>query len=211
MSRRNIVAAWLILSLAACSAGSADLAIYGDSTAIASRIPLSQKAWNLAPRLDRSRWFNILAADVVKPRRVYNAGAEGQDIAKLRDRLSRENRAHRQTTTIIYDRINSTETPTSYVETLSEVIALLETDEYLIVPQVPDADDAGPTRALEMAHVDDLVRQRWPRHTFTLAERGELIASLRSSSTRADAIHRNAKGQANEAHYIGRWLAQKGW
>jgi hypothetical protein len=85
---------------------------------------------------------------------------------------------------------------------------LVQTDDWLILPQVPCADGSDtPDRLARMAMIDDQVRRRWPDHTFTAAQAAAFVAELGDPATRYDGLHRNARGQAVEARHIGRWIA----
>ncbi|MGR4865231.1 hypothetical protein [Caulobacter sp. LARHSG274] len=194
--------------LQACAPEVSRLVVHGDSTAIASRIPLIEKVWNIAPRLDKSRWFNIISSR--SGMRVYNDGEPGQSMVSMRDRLAKDV-AHRQVTTIFYDRRNTGERPEDYVKTLAGAISLLSTDKFLIVPQVPDPKDRTSEEYFAMCRIDKLVSQRWPANTFNEVERRAFVTALDEPRTRIDGLHRNALGQKIEAEAIGRWLAHKRW
>lgn len=185
------------------------IAVYGDSTAIASRIPLHQKPLSLFPSMDRARWWNRLRADYVPNRFVFNAGRKGAGIAAMRERLEADAN-HRDWTTIIYDRSNG-EPPADYLAELRRAVALLETDQFLIMPQVPSASD-DPARIREMSQINTAIRTAWPNNTFDATDEAHFLYALVDPSTReADTIHRNPKGWAIEARFISGWLAAKGW
>ena len=201
--------AGLLLMLAACSQEQGSpIVVYGDSTAIASRIPLSEKFWNVAPSWDRQRWFNLLG------RPVTNNGKAGALISRVTERITADP-SQRGTTTIIYDLVNVEEDAAGYVAELARAVSRLETDEFLIIPQVPDAysEDRGqnmPSRRTRPV-IDRMVAARWPMHTFSPAERQAFYAELADPATRYDGIHRNTRGQQIEAAHIKRWLDARGW
>lgn len=209
MLTSKTILAGLLLVLAACSQEQdTPIVVYGDSTAIASRIPWSEKLWNIAPSWDRQRWFNMLG------RPVTNNGKAGALISRVTERITADP-SKRGTTTIIYDLVNVEEDPAGYVAELARAVSRLETDEFLIIPQVPDAYavDRGqnmPSRRMRPL-IDRAVAARWPAHTFTPIERQAFFAQLADPTTRYDGIHRNARGQQIEAAHIKRWLDARGW
>ena len=199
----------LCLMLALTGCGEPTIAVHGDSTALASRSGLA-KAYNFAPSWDGYRWWVILGKDM--GRRIFNDGLGGQSIATMRDKMVADD-AHRSITTIIYDRKNTDEDPATYVEVLADGIATLNTNEFLIIPQVPRAgNDPDPEAELqEMAEIDATVAEKWPGNTFSQAERTDFINALAEANTRLDGLHRNERGQAFEAKFIGDWLQARGW
>lgn len=195
--------------LAACS--EPQIAVHGDSTAIGSRDGLA-KIWNLAPSWDDKRWWTILGNSYDPNREVFNDGVGGQSIVTLRDKMVSD-LAHRSLPTIIYDRRNTGETADAYMTNLTAAIATLETDRFLIMPQVPQS--AGKPESVEqigaMVEIDAAVLAKWPNNTFSPEERALFFAALQPDDTRADGLHRNEKGQAIEAEFIGRWLHERNW
>ncbi len=113
-------------------------------------------------------------------------------------------REHRKITTIIYDRRNDDEDAQAYVADLSAAIATLQTDHFLIMPQVPQS--AGkpetPDQIAAMAAIDEAVLSKWPNNTFSPGDRAQFLGELSADDTRFDGLHRNEKGQAIEARWI---------
>ena len=62
-----------------------------------------------------------------------------------------------------------------------------------------------------MGEIDRRVLARWPDNTFNAAERAAFDKALSDPATRADTLHRNAKGQAIEMRFIKAWLDARGW
>ncbi len=180
------------------------IAIHGDSTAIASRIPYSEKIWNTVPLRDPTRWFNKLG------RKIHNDGVAGQSILELRDKMLADTE-HRANTTIIYDRMNDGETPAMYVDALEKSVATLQTKCVLILPQIPNhRERLDVDSRFVMPLIDAEVRRRFPANTLNEQEQRSLVRELSDPATRADDIHRNAAGQAIEARHIAAWLKRTG-
>lgn len=195
--------------LAGCS--QPDLAVHGDSTAIASREGFA-KVWNFAPSLDGKRWWNIVAGETTPSRSVLNTGVGGQSIVTMRDKMLSDER-HRSLTTVIYDRRNEGEDAAAYVAALAEAIASLRTEKFLILPQVAGSRSYTETaEQLEaMPAIDAAVSARWPDNTFSAEQRAAFLVALSGDDTRYDNLHRNAKGQKIEAEFIGGWLRSRNW
>ncbi|MFC5346250.1 hypothetical protein ACETK8_15700 [Brevundimonas staleyi] len=192
----------LIAVLSACSSPDEGIAIRGDSTALASGAGL-RKAFNFAPSLDGERWWNCFRGDAF----AYNDGEGGQSIAAMRDKMVADQQ-HRDWPTIIYDRRNGGETAEDYVAALADAVATLETDDFLILPQVPFAE--GKEDADYQAVMDEIdaeVARRWPSNTFDAATRTAFVAALSPASTRLDGLHRNAEGGRIECRFIKEWTA----
>ena len=207
---KTIFAAALVLAISPSAAMALPpIAVHGDSFAIGSRIPLLERAWNLFPSLDRTRWWNILSRSYSPARPVFNDGVGGQTIFALRDKMQKD-QLHRDDTTIIYDRRNSGETAAGYVAALEAGLATLHTRHFLILPQVPFFNKSEPDLPI-MRDIDRRVLAKWPDNTFNAVERAAFDRALADPTTRADTLHRNAKGQAIEAHFIKAWLDARGW
>jgi hypothetical protein len=208
---KNLVSVALMF-LASCSQGNGPpLVVHGDSTAIASRIPKLEKFWNVYPPMDRERWWNILASSYTPHRPIYNDGVRGQSVAAMRDRIVAY-KADANATTIIYDRLNGDEeTFRSYTNALAEAISALHTTHFLIVPQVMNAEKADKVGNIIMPEINEWVQRRYPNNTFSVSYRNSFLMELSLPNTRADGLHRNAKGQAIEARYIKYWLDRHGW
>lgn len=194
-----------LVTLSACSRP--EMAVRGDSTAIASRGGFS-KVFDVVPSLDGRRWWNIVRCSRPGHVVVFNDGVGGQDIDTLRAKMEAD-KAHQTVPTIIYDRRNKGETADHYEAQLAAAIATLNTDRFLIMPQVPGSRGFAEPNAdqLEtMATIDRRVRTRWPNNTFSEAEAAALIAVLEPDSTRIDGLHRNTEGQAIEAGFITAWI-----
>jgi hypothetical protein len=185
------------------------IAIHGDSTAIASRIPLMEKFWNLVPQLDGERWWNILARSYSPARPVFDDGVGGQSITAMRDKMEADH-VHRRDLTIIYDFRNPGETPAYYIATLAQAVATLQTTHFLIMPQNEWVGKPDPDLPF-LREIDRRVQMRWPANTFSAAETVAFRTALADPSTRVDGFHRNAKGQKIEARYIKVWLDARGW
>lgn len=140
---------------------------------------------------------------------VFNDGVGGQTIFALRDKMQK-NSGHRSDTTIIYDRRNSGETAVDYIAALDAGLATLRTRHFLILPQVPFFNKSEPDLPI-MREIDRRVLARWPGNTFNTAERAAFDKALSDPTTRADTLHRNAKGQAIEMRFIKAWLDARGW
>ncbi len=199
-----------VLALFLVSCGGEDtLAIRGDSTAIASRNGIA-KVYNLLPSWDGKRWWVIVSSEL--GRKPFNDGVGGQDMHTMRAKMEADHE-HRKITTIIYDRRNDDEDAQAYVADLSAAVATLQTDHFLIMPQVPQS--AGkpetPDQIAAMAEIDRQVLARWPNNTFSPAERQAFLAELSADDTRFDGLHRNEKGQQIEARWIGGWIKKRGW
>lgn len=186
------------------------IAVHGDSTAIASRIPLLEKYWNLFPQWDAERWWTQLSESYRPPRPVFNDGVGGQNIVVMRQKMERDS-LHRRDTTIIYDRWNDGKDADHYVGNLAAALATLQTNHFLILPQVPRADRESPQDLAVLKKIDSLVAARWPHNSFSGPERARLLAALAPPDTRVDGLHRNRKGQAIEARSIKAWLDARGW
>ncbi len=185
------------------------IAVHGDSFAIGSRIPAMERFWNLVPSLDSTRWWNRLSRSYQPARPVFNDGVGGQTIFALRDKMQRDP-DHRSDTTIIYDRRNDGETASDYVAALAAGLGTLRTRHFLILPQVPFFNKSEPDLPI-MREIDRRVLARWPDNTFNAAERAAFDHALSDPATRADTLHRNAKGQAIEMGFIKAWLDARGW
>ncbi len=207
--RKTLIVVASVALLAGCS--QPDLAVHGDSTAIASRDGLA-KAWNIAPSFDGKRWWNIVSKSFTPSRPVLNTGVGGQSIFTMRDKMVAD-KEHRSITTVIYDRRNDGEDAATYVATLAEAVGTLETDRFLFLPQV--ARSKGFAEAADQAEampaIDEAVAARWPNNTFSAAERAAFVAALSDDDTRYDGLHRNARGQQIEAEHIGGWLRARSW
>lgn len=208
MQRKLIVATATLLLLVACGVEET-IAIRGDSTAIASRSGIA-KVFNLMPSWDWKRWWVVVSSDL--GRKPFNDGVGGQDIRTMRAKMEAD-QSHRKVTTVIYDRRNDGEDAVSYVSELSAAVATLQTDQFLIMPQVPKSSGFRETedQTAAMAEIDRRVLEMWPSNTLSLAERKAFLAELETDETRLDGLHRNETGQAIEARYIGGWLKQRGW
>lgn len=182
------------------------LAVRGDSTAIASRSGLA-KIWNAYPSWDAHRWWVIVGKSFTPQRAVFNDGVGGQSIQTLRDKMVAD-QDHRGLPTVIYDRRNDGEDAPHYVAALKEAVATLKTRDFLILPQVPRSDGfpEEPDQNEAMVEIDRQVLALWPDNTFSPSERAAFLAELAPDDTRLDGLHRNEKGQAIEAKWIGRWL-----
>lgn len=182
------------------------LAVRGDSTALASRSGLS-KIWNLYPAWDAQRWWVIVGKSFAPQRAVFNDGVGGQSIRTMRDKMLAD-QTHRALPTVIYDRRNDEEDAAQYVAALGEAIATLTTQDFLILPQVPRSASfpEPPDQSAAMAEIDRQVLALWPDNTFPPSQREAFLAELASDDTRLDGLHRNEKGQAIEAKWIGWWL-----
>lgn len=182
------------------------LAVRGDSTAIASRSGLA-KIWNVYPAWDTYRWWVIVGKSFTPRRAVFNDGVGGQSIQTLRDKMVAD-QEHRALPTVIYDRRNDGEDASQYVAALREEVATLQTPDFLILPQVPRS--AGfpepPDQTAAMTEIDRQVFALWPENTFSPSDRDAFLAELATDDTRLDGLHRNEKGQAIEAKWIGNWL-----
>lgn len=145
-------------------------------------------------------------------RKPFNDGVGGQDIRTMREKMQAD-QAHRRVTTVIYDRRNDGEDPALYVSDLRAAVATLETDRFLIMPQVRKSRGVQETddQIAAMDDIDRRVLEVWPSNTFSLDERKAFLAELEADETRFDGLHRNETGQEIEARYIGRWLKQRGW
>jgi len=203
------IALVVALLFSACARSDEEtIVVHGDSTAIGSRIPRTEKVWNLVPSLDSTRWFNQLGRPVV------NDGVKGAFMTHVRDRIVAD-AGHRSATTIIYDQINPEENVKDYLEVLTEAVGTLRTQKFLIMPQVPDSytRDEGFNMASRKMRplVDAEVIKRWPNNTLSSVETIALYRDLGNPETRADGSHRNARGQRIEAKYIRHWLDTKGW
>lgn len=199
--------AWLLTP----SAEGPPIMVHGDSTAIASRIPLSEKWRNLWPAADGSRWWNIVAASYTPRRAVINDGVKGQDLAAALAKLQR--RADPPgSTVIVYDRINDGETLEAYERELLAIAVLERKNRLLVLPQVPDAPatTCGTANVL-YRRLNDFLAQRLSGSTFDPGTRDAFLRALADPATRADGLHRNGRGQAIEALYIRRWLRARSW
>jgi len=205
------LAAAAILLAASAQAASAlsPIAVHGDSFAIGSRIPTMERFWNLFPSLDSTRWWNRLSRSYQPARPVFNDGVGGQTIFALRDKMLKD-LDHRSDTTIIYDRRNAGETAVAYVAALDAGLSTLRTRHFLILPQVPFFNKSDPDLPI-MREIDRRVLALWPDNTFNAAERAAFDKALSDPATRADTLHRNAKGQAIEVGFIKAWLDARGW
>ncbi len=205
---RGILTLGLFIILAGCGAEDS-LAIHGDSTAIASRSGFA-KVFNIAPSWDWRRWWVIVSSDM--DRKPYNDGVGGQNMHTMRVKMEADH-AHTKITTIIYDRRNDDEDAQAYVADLSAAVASLQTDHFLILPQVPQSRGKQETQdqTKAMAEIDRQVLALWPKNTFSPAERQTFLAELSPDDTRFDGLHRNGKGQGIEARFIESWLKQRGW
>lgn len=194
----------LMTSLAGCDEPA--LAVHGDSTAIASRSGLA-KIWNLHPAWDSRRWWVIVGKSFTPQRAVFNDGVGGQNIGSMRDKMLAD-QDHRGLPTVIYDRRNDGEHAAQYVAALKEAVAILKTPDFLILPQVPRSKGFAepPDQSAAMAEIDRQVLALWPDNTFSPADREVFLAELAPDDTRLDGLHRNEKGQAIEAKWIGHWL-----
>jgi hypothetical protein len=213
MRTRILFIAAVIFATAGCGThlrSKRSIAVHGDSTAIASRIPAAEKFWNLIPSLDRERWWNILSQSYNPVRPIFNDGVHGQSMKALRDKMLIDT-SHRDDVTIIYDRRNAGEQADVYVTQLGEAVSTLSSNQFLILPQVNKAKGIQDEDAAVMHDIDDRVLCRWPNNTFTPTQRAAFAAALADPSTRADGLHRNRRGQAIEAKFIRAWLDAKGW
>jgi hypothetical protein len=207
--RRSQLAACLLLPIALTGCDDPALAVRGDSTAIASRDGLA-KIWNLSPAWDSKRWWVIAGKSFLPQRAVFNDGVGGQSIRTMKEKMLADS-AHRALPTVIYDRRNDGEDAAAYVADLREAVATLTTRDFLILPQVPKS--AGFPESAEqsaaMAEIDRMVLDLWPNNTFTPAERQAFLTELQPDETRLDGLHRNEKGQAIEAKWVGAWLHRR--
>ncbi len=204
---RNLSLCAGIIAMAALSGcDEPALAVRGDSTAIASRDGLA-KIWNAYPAWDAHRWWVIVGKTFTPQRAVFNDGVGGQSIQTLRDKMVAD-QDHRGLPSVIYDRRNDGEDATQYVAALKEAIATLKTRDFLILPQVPRSEGfpEPPDQSAAMAEIDRQVLALWPGNTFSPSERAAFLGELAPDDTRLDGLHRNEKGQAIEARWIGHWL-----
>lgn len=185
------------------------IVVHGDSTAVGSRIPLSEKFWNVLPSLDGTRWWVRLGKSYSPTRPVLNDARKGQTIHTMRLRMEAD-RSNSDKVTVIYDRINTEEDLHEYLIDLDAAIRTLTTTKFLIMPQIPSDLDNTDVRST-MAEIDAFASARWPRNTLSTREREKLQADLKSPDTRADGIHRNAHGQKIEFLAVKHWLDEHGW
>jgi hypothetical protein len=204
-----LVALVISLSSPAAAAGTGPIAVHGDSTAIASRIPLIEKFWNLVPQLDGWRWWNILARSYSPARPIFDDGVGGQTITEMRDKMLADHQ-HRRDLTIIYDFRNPGETPTDYLTALAQAVGTLQTTHFLILPQSEWAGRADLDQP-NLREINRRVLARWPANTFSATETVTFRAALAAPSTRVDGFHRNAQGQKIEARFIKAWIDARGW
>jgi len=185
-----------LASIPASATSNTPIAVHGDSTAIGSRISGIARFFNLFPGLDSQRWWNRLAKSYVPPRAVFNDGVGGQTITAMRDKMERDAR-HRRDLTIIYDRRNPGETADFYMASLNTALATLQTDRFLVLPQVRWAtmkDEDLPV----VQEINRRLLAKWPHNTFNGSEAAAFAKALSDPSTRIDGFHRNAKGQEIE-------------
>lgn len=144
-------------------------------------------------------------------REVRNAGKDRQGVEAMAQSAT-DDAEHHAWIAIFYDRRNAGETPDDWIAAVSAAIAARGTDRFLIMPQVPVSGgrEDGITLPV-LLEINERIRATWPENSFDAATEAEFLAILDSDANRADRIHRNDAGQAIEAEFIGRWLAQKGW
>lgn len=190
------------LALCACSPPDDGYAIRGDSTALASGEGW-RKVYNLAPSLDDERWWNCFRGNNF----AFNDGVGGQSIYALRDKMLSDVE-HRDWPTIIYDRRNEGETTDAYVAALAAAVSTLETDDFLIMPQIPFAENReGAEYLAVLSAIDAEVTRRWPDNTFDAPTRTAFLVALSSDSTRLDGLHRNAAGARIECRFVKEWTS----
>lgn len=185
------------------------IAVHGDSTALATRDGLA-KMFKLAPRLDRRRWHSGLSARLASHPVIRNTGVNSSSIIQVIDRMRVS--GDLRCPTILFDRMNDEENADDYLAELERAVALIESDDWLIVPQVPKAaGQENPALLAHMMRINEGVRERWPAHTFSREATDAFIAALSPADTRYDGLHRNTRGQRIEAAFISAWIKRKGW
>lgn len=207
--RSAIVFKLLLASALASATSNGPIAIHGDSTALGSRTSGVARLWNMVPALDSERWWNKLSRSYSPHRIIFNDGVGGQPMAVMRDKMQSD-KGHRQDLVIIYDRLNDDETADAYIAALSAAVATLQTNHFLILPQVSWAtikDDKLQT----LQDLNRRIPAKWPRNTFSATEAAGFAKALSDPSTRSDGLHRNLKGQTIEARYIKTWIDARGW
>jgi len=208
----RVAALSILMALGGCSSrstGQNKLAIHGDSTALGSGEGLA-KIYNFFPSYDENRWW-VRLAGAHKPRlTTFNAGRGGQDSSMLRNEMIAD-RAHRDWPTIIYDRVNDGESAEAYVANLRAAVAQLETDKFLILPQIRRAEGEEPPLEQIMVDIDRQISALWPDNTLPELEANNLRHALSSDETRLDGLHRNARGQHAEFRHIKQYTDSKGW
>jgi len=176
------------------------LAVYGDSTAAGagnSSIP--------------TQWYSLLYTGYTPDRIAYRNATGGQGIADMATGVIADE-IHRDWLTIFYDRKNTGETADLWLEQIAIAVTHLQTNRFLIMPQVAYADGAeDANNQLILDEINTRIRATYPNNTFNAAEETAFLSDLSSSTTRSDGLHRNDVGQAIEANTIRAWLDNKGW
>jgi hypothetical protein len=158
------------------------------------------------------KWAAITAGGAVTTWTLSNAGVSGQSIADMVTGMQADT-THRRWFTAIVDKINVGETEVGYMASLAQAVSLIPSGRFYIHPQIPKTDgteDSGAARDLLNAVNADIIAT-YPNNTLSSADQAALIAALADSTTRADGLHRNDKGQAIEAMFISSWLTRRGW
>jgi len=175
-------------------------AVYGDSTAAAAGSSSSA-----------TQWYSLLYTGYTPNRIAYRNATGGQGIADMAaDVIADE--AHSDWLHIFYDRKNTGETADLWLAQIALAVTNLQTNRFLIMPQVPFADGAeDATNQLILDEINTRIRATYPNNTFTVAQETAFLSNLSSGTTRSDGLHRNDVGQAIEANTIRTWLDGKGW
>jgi len=191
----------LLIGLLLAGLGSAHaqtgIAVYGDSTARGDGA--------------QTEWYDRLQEILPRQRPIHSAGINRNSISGLVKSVEADTE-HRDWTVVFYDRRNAGESAEEWMEQIAAAIALLQTDRFLIMPQVPVSGGREDGLTLPvLLEINELVRATYPDNSFDADTEAEFLARLDDDATRADRIHRNDAGQQIEAEFIGAWLNERGW
>lgn len=175
-----------------------NIVFYGDSTAKGDGADTAG-----------GKFATMLSGDASQT--LYNAGVSGQSMADMAAGVIADT-SHRRWLTIFVDHANTGETLASYIASLRSAINAIGTYGFLIWPQMGVTDGSDDATMLQLrSDINAAIIANWPNNTFDATEQAALIAALSDSTTRADGIHRNDKGQAIECLFASSLLQRKGW
>jgi hypothetical protein len=174
------------------------LAVYGDSTALGDGSDTTP-----------NKWATLLSGDASLT--LYNAGVSGQSMADMAAGVIADT-DHRRWLTVFMDHANTGETVAAYIASLDSAASAIQTNRFLIWPQIGVTDGSDDATMLTLrSDINAAIIANWPNNTFDVTEQAAIIAALNDSTTRSDGVHRNDKGQTIEAFYGSAWLQRKGW